>query len=101
MSELAELEPRSSTAPVAVAKPAGPQVLSKAQKAAIIIGILGAEAAGPILEQLEEAVGDLPMGHQEVHEGVHLGQAAGVVPEVVGHVAGNFIVQTMVVATGK
>lgn len=54
MSELAELEPRSSTAPVAVEKPVGPQVLSRAQKAAIIIGILGAEAAGPILEQLDE-----------------------------------------------
>ena len=52
MNEIAELEPQSQ-APVAVA-PAKPEGLTSAQKAAVIIGILGAEGAGPVLEQLDE-----------------------------------------------
>ena len=52
MSEIVELEPQSQ-APVA-ATPAEPEGLSNAQKAAVIIGILGAEGAGPLLEQLDE-----------------------------------------------
>lgn len=55
MSELTELEPRKSTSPAPAQKRSEPQTLTKAQKAAIIIGILGAEAAGPILEQLDES----------------------------------------------
>jgi len=43
-----------SPAAEAQAEP-GPRALSRRQKAAIVIGVLGAEAAGPLLEQLDEA----------------------------------------------
>lgn len=50
MNELAEV---NHTPPAEAPKPKPPG-LTKAQKAAIIIGILGADGAGPILEQLDE-----------------------------------------------
>ena len=59
MSDLAELK-QMPLAPLAPANeppamvPAAPQ-MSTPKKAAIIIGALGSEAAGPILEQLDEA----------------------------------------------
>ena len=53
MNDLAELDPQSR-APVA--KPEAPKRpdLTNAQKAAIIIGIMGPDGAGPVLEQLDE-----------------------------------------------
>ena len=52
MDELAELDPQSR-APAPVEPPREP-VLTGAQKAAIIIGIMGPDGAGVVLEQLDE-----------------------------------------------
>ncbi len=58
MSDLAEFPANpttgSQTAPAAPPRPQAPAGLTQAQKAAIIIGILGPDGAGPILEQFTE-----------------------------------------------
>ena len=55
MTELTEYANPSEKAPVPLRSPTTLAELSQAQKAAIIIGILGPDGAGPLLEQMSEA----------------------------------------------
>lgn len=53
MTDLAEVR-RPSELATAQPEPTTPARLTQAQKAAIIIGVIGADAAGPIVEQMDE-----------------------------------------------
>ena len=56
MTDIAEIAPREAHLPRdRTADKRGPAALSRAEKAAIILGVLGSEAAATLLEQLDEA----------------------------------------------